>query len=145
MEMSCPGSVGKDCFDMLKSIGFGDLVGLFASSRWSDRVYLRWYVWDLVGRLFNPITPGLFGIRILGGGVQSDPPPPPFLLLKNEILWKLNETLQTNSMTLCAHFLKKIYYDHTHYDITLVHFLKALHQILFFEKTGISSFFLKKY
>ena len=40
MDMSFPGSVGKDCFDMLKSIGFGDLVGLFASSRRSDRVYL---------------------------------------------------------------------------------------------------------
>ena len=23
MGMSCPGSAGKDCFDMLKSIGFG--------------------------------------------------------------------------------------------------------------------------
>ena len=40
MDMSFPGSVGKGCFDMLKSIGFGDLVGLFASSRRSDRVYL---------------------------------------------------------------------------------------------------------
>ena len=40
MGKSCPGSVGKDCFDMLKSIGFGDLVGLFASLRQSDRVYL---------------------------------------------------------------------------------------------------------
>ena len=39
-DMSSPGSVGKDCFDMLKSIGFGDLVGPFASSRRSDRVYL---------------------------------------------------------------------------------------------------------
>ena len=40
MNMSCPGSVDKDCFDMLKNIGFGDLVGLLASSRQSDRVYL---------------------------------------------------------------------------------------------------------
>ena len=39
MDMSFPGSVGKG-FDMLKSIGFRDLVGLFASSRRSDRVYL---------------------------------------------------------------------------------------------------------
>ena len=41
MGISCPGSVGKDCFDMRKSIGFGDLVGLFASLRRSDSVYLR--------------------------------------------------------------------------------------------------------
>ena len=40
MEMSCSGSVGKDCFGMLKSVGFGNLVGLFASSRRSGRVYL---------------------------------------------------------------------------------------------------------
>ena len=40
MDMTFPGSVGKYCFDMLKSIEFGDLVGLFASSRRSDRVYL---------------------------------------------------------------------------------------------------------
>ena len=32
MNMSCPGSVGKDCFDMLKSIGFGD---------WSDFLQVR--------------------------------------------------------------------------------------------------------
>ena len=31
---------GKEYFDMLKSIGFGDLVRLFSSSRQSDRVYL---------------------------------------------------------------------------------------------------------
>ena len=40
MGICCPGSFGKDCFDMLKSIGFGDLVRLFPSSRRSDRVYL---------------------------------------------------------------------------------------------------------
>ena len=51
--MSCPGSVGKDCFDMLKSIGFRNLVKLFTNSRWSDRVCLGWFVWDLVGRLFK--------------------------------------------------------------------------------------------
>ena len=38
---------------MLKSIGFGDLVGLFPRSRRSDRVYLGWFVWNLVGRLFK--------------------------------------------------------------------------------------------
>ena len=31
---------GNKCFDMLKSIGFGDLERLFSSSRQSDRVYL---------------------------------------------------------------------------------------------------------
>ena len=33
MGISCPGSFGEDCFDMLKSIGFGDLVRLFSSLR----------------------------------------------------------------------------------------------------------------
>ena len=32
--------LAKECFDILKSIGFGDLVRLFSRSRWSDRVYL---------------------------------------------------------------------------------------------------------
>ena len=40
MGICCPGSFWKDCFDMLKSIEFGDLVRLFSSSRQSDRVYL---------------------------------------------------------------------------------------------------------
>ena len=40
MGNCCPGSFGKDCFDMLQSIGFGDLVRLFSSSRRSDSVYL---------------------------------------------------------------------------------------------------------
>ena len=53
MNMSCPGSVGKDCFDMLKSIGFWDLVGLLPSSRRSDRVYLGSFARDLVGELFK--------------------------------------------------------------------------------------------
>ena len=44
---------GKEYFDMLKSIGFGDLVRLFSSSRRSDRVYLGWFVWDSVWRLFR--------------------------------------------------------------------------------------------
>ena len=29
MDISCPGSFGKDFFDMLKSIEFGDLVRIF--------------------------------------------------------------------------------------------------------------------
>ena len=32
MDISCPGSFGKDCFDMLKRIRFGD---------WSDLLELR--------------------------------------------------------------------------------------------------------
>ena len=31
MGISYPGSFGKDCFDMLSSIGYGDLVRLFSS------------------------------------------------------------------------------------------------------------------
>ena len=38
---------------MLKSIGFGDLVRLFSSSRHSDRVYLGRFVWDLVRGLIK--------------------------------------------------------------------------------------------
>ena len=37
--ISCPVSFRKDCFDMLKSIGFRDLFGLLSSLRRSDRVY----------------------------------------------------------------------------------------------------------
>ena len=37
--MNCPRSVGKDCFDMLKSIEIGVLIGLFGSLRQSDRVF----------------------------------------------------------------------------------------------------------
>ena len=48
MGISWPCILGKECFDMLKSIGFGDLVRLFSSSRRSDRVYLGWCVWDSV-------------------------------------------------------------------------------------------------
>ena len=44
---------GKECFAMLKSIEFRDVVRLFSSSRLSDRVYLAWFVWDSVGRLFR--------------------------------------------------------------------------------------------
>ena len=40
MGISLPCILGKECFDMLKSIGFGGLVKLFSSSRRSDRVYL---------------------------------------------------------------------------------------------------------
>ena len=38
---------------MLKSIRFGDLERPFSSSRRSDRVYLGWFVWDSVWRLFR--------------------------------------------------------------------------------------------
>ena len=43
MGISCSGKFGKDCFDMLKSIGFGDLVRVFSSTRQYDRVCLCWY------------------------------------------------------------------------------------------------------
>ena len=42
----------KKCFDMLKSIGFVHLLRLFSNSRRSGRVYLGWFVWDSVGKLF---------------------------------------------------------------------------------------------
>ena len=35
---------------MLKGRGFGAFVRLFSSSRWSERVYLGWCVWDSVWR-----------------------------------------------------------------------------------------------
>ena len=53
MGISCPASLRKIYFDMLKSTGFGDLVRHFSSSRQSNRVYLGWFVWYLVGRLFK--------------------------------------------------------------------------------------------
>ena len=53
MDISWPSILGKECFDLLKSIGFGDLVRLFSSLRRSDRVYLGWFVWDSVWRLFR--------------------------------------------------------------------------------------------
>ena len=40
MGISGPCILGKECFDVLKSIGFGGLVKVFSSSRRSDRVYL---------------------------------------------------------------------------------------------------------
>ena len=51
--ISWPCIFGKECFAMLKSIEFRDVVRLFSSSRLSDRVYLAWFVWDSVGRLFR--------------------------------------------------------------------------------------------
>ena len=42
----------KKCFDILKSIGFVHFLRLFSSSRRSDRVYLGWFVWDSVAKLF---------------------------------------------------------------------------------------------
>ena len=53
MGLSCLGSFAKDFFDVLKSIGFGDLVRHFSSSRQSDWVYFGWFVWNLLGRLFE--------------------------------------------------------------------------------------------
>ena len=53
MGISWPCIFWKVCFDMLKSIGFGNLVRLFSSLRQSDRVYLRWFVWYSVRRLFK--------------------------------------------------------------------------------------------
>ena len=53
MGISWPCIFGKVCFDMLKSIGFGNLVRLFSSLRQSDRVYLSWFVWYSVRRLFK--------------------------------------------------------------------------------------------
>ena len=40
VDISVPCILGKECFDMLKSVGFGDLVRLFPSSRRSDRICL---------------------------------------------------------------------------------------------------------
>ena len=53
MAINWLGSSGKDCFDMLKSIGFVDLAWLFSSLRRSDRLYLGWFVWDLLERQFK--------------------------------------------------------------------------------------------
>ena len=53
MGISLPCILGKECFDMLKSIRFGGFVKLFSSSRRSDRVYLGWCMWDSVWRLFT--------------------------------------------------------------------------------------------
>ena len=38
---------------MLSSIGYGDFVRVFWSTRPYDRVYLGWFIFDLVGRLFT--------------------------------------------------------------------------------------------
>ena len=51
--ISVPCILGKECFDMLKSVEFGDLVRLFPSSRRSDRVYLGWFMWESVWGLFR--------------------------------------------------------------------------------------------
>ena len=45
-------NITKNQKTKLMIIGFEDLVKL-SSSRRSDRVYLGWFVWDLVGRLFR--------------------------------------------------------------------------------------------
>ena len=43
----------KEWFDMLSSIGYGDFVRVFWSSRRYDKVYLGWFIFDLVWRLFT--------------------------------------------------------------------------------------------
>ena len=53
MGISWLGSFAKVCFDVLKGIAFGDLIRLFSNLRQSDSVYLFWFVWDLVGRMFK--------------------------------------------------------------------------------------------
>ena len=53
MSISCSGSLWKYCFDMLKSIGFGDCIRLFSRTKQSDTIYLGWFLWYLVGRLFR--------------------------------------------------------------------------------------------
>ena len=42
----------KECFDMLSSIGYGDFVRVFWGSRPYYRVYLGWFIFGLVWRLF---------------------------------------------------------------------------------------------
>ena len=53
MVISCPSSFEKDCFDMMISIKFGDLVLPFSRSRQFDRTYFASFVWELVGRFFD--------------------------------------------------------------------------------------------
>ena len=43
----------KECFDMLSSIGYGDFVRVFWSSRRYDGVYLGSFIFGLVWRLFT--------------------------------------------------------------------------------------------
>ena len=57
MGISYPDSSQKECFDVLKKIGFGDLVRLFSSTRQSHRVYVDWFTLHLIGRLFNGSGP----------------------------------------------------------------------------------------
>ena len=51
-DISWPGILEKECFDMLSNLGYGDFVRVFSSSRRYDRVYLGWFILDLVCRLF---------------------------------------------------------------------------------------------
>ena len=44
MSFDWIGSFWEIDFDMLKSMGFGNLAGLLSSSRWFDRVYQGWFV-----------------------------------------------------------------------------------------------------
>ena len=52
MCVNWPCILEKECFLMLSSIRDGDFARLFSSSRRYDRVYLSWFILDLVWRLF---------------------------------------------------------------------------------------------
>ena len=53
MGISWPFILLKECFDMLSSIGYGDFVRVFWSSRRYDKVYLGLFIFGLVWRLFT--------------------------------------------------------------------------------------------
>ena len=53
MGISWPFILLKECFDMLTSIGYGDFVRVFWSSRRYDKVYLGLFIFGLVWRLFT--------------------------------------------------------------------------------------------
>ena len=66
----------KFVFDMLKSIWFGDLARPFSSLTRSDRVYLGWFVWDSVRRLFqmqalNQSVKGHYGFSSIGSSLST--------------------------------------------------------------------------
>ena len=52
MGISWPCILEKECFDMVRNIGYWDFVRVFSSSRRYDRVYLGWFIFNLVCRLF---------------------------------------------------------------------------------------------
>ena len=53
MGISWPFILLKECFHMLSSMECGDFVRVFWSTRPYDRVYLAWFIFDLVWRLFT--------------------------------------------------------------------------------------------